>query len=48
MFQPLCSGEDWWIIALRSGLRWTIDQMGAQAAARVRDDNVSWLTEKPV
>jgi hypothetical protein len=36
----------WWIIALGSGLRWTIDQMGPRAAARVRADNVGWLREQ--
>src|SRR5262249_24509567 len=30
--QPLRSADDWWTIALGSGLRWTIDQMGPQAA----------------
>lgn len=43
-FQPLRSAEDWWIIALGSGLRWTIDQMGPQAAAQVMADNVQWLS----
>ena len=47
-FQPLRSAEDWWIIALGSGLRWTIDQMGPQAAARVRADNVHWLSENKI
>jgi ubiquinone/menaquinone biosynthesis C-methylase UbiE len=47
-FQPLHSAEDWWIIALGSGLRWTIDQMGAEAAARVRADNVGWLSENSI
>jgi hypothetical protein len=46
--QPLRSAEDWWIIALGSGLRWTIEQMGPQAAARVKDDNVHWLDENKV
>src|SRR5262249_47963318 len=41
--QPLRSAEDWWIIALGSGLRWTIEQMGPDAAARGRADNVQWL-----
>jgi len=41
--QPLRSAEDWWTIALGSGLRWTIDQMGPQAAARMRADNLDWL-----
>jgi ubiquinone/menaquinone biosynthesis C-methylase UbiE len=45
-FQSLRSADDWWIIALGSGLRWTIDQMGPQAAARIKADNVGWLTKK--
>jgi hypothetical protein len=44
-FQSLRSAEDWWIIALGSGLRWVIDQMGQQVAARVKADNVNWLSE---
>jgi ubiquinone/menaquinone biosynthesis C-methylase UbiE len=47
-FQPLRSAEDWWIIALGSGLRWTIDQMGPKVAARVRADNIHWLGENKV
>jgi SAM-dependent methyltransferase len=46
--QPLRSAEDWWVIALGSGLRWTIDQMGPEAAARVRADSVRWLIENNV
>jgi SAM-dependent methyltransferase len=46
--QPLRSADDWWTIALGSGLRWTIDQMGPEAAARVKADNVGWLTENKV
>jgi hypothetical protein len=30
------------------GLRWTIDQMGPEAAARVKTDNVQWLNENKV
>ena len=43
--QPLPSADDWWTIALGSGLRWTIDQMGQEAATRVKQDNVGWFTE---
>ena len=46
--EPLRAAEDWWVIALGSGLRWTIDQMGPEAAARVRVDNIAWLTENNV
>lgn len=47
-FQSLRSADDWWTIALGSGLRWTIDQMGTQIAARVKADNVAWLTENRI
>jgi hypothetical protein len=46
--QPLRSAEDWWIIALGSGLRWTIDQMGREAAARVEIANVQWLSKNKI
>jgi len=46
--QPLRSAEEWWLIALGSGLRWTIDQMGPEAAARVRDENVGWLAKNNI
>ena len=46
--QPLRSVDDWWTIALGSGLRWTIEQMGPEAAARVRADNLDWLAESKV
>jgi len=47
-FQALRSAEDWWIIALGSGLRWAIDQMGPQAAARMKADNVNWLSQNKI
>jgi ubiquinone/menaquinone biosynthesis C-methylase UbiE len=46
--QHLRSAEDWWIIALGSGLRWTIEQMGPEAAARVKADNIQWLRENEI
>jgi len=46
--QLLRSADDWWTIALGSGLCWTIDQMGLETAARVKGDNVSWLKENRV
>jgi ubiquinone/menaquinone biosynthesis C-methylase UbiE len=46
--QMLRAADDWWTIALGSGLRWTIDQMGPEIAARVKADNVSWLKENRV
>lgn len=41
--QTLRKPEDWWTIALGSGLRWTIDQMGPEAASRVRKHNLEWI-----
>ena len=46
--QALRSAEDWWIIALGTGLRWTIEQMGPEAAARIKADNVNWLSENKI
>jgi ubiquinone/menaquinone biosynthesis C-methylase UbiE len=46
--QPLRSADDWWTIALGTGLRWTIEQMGPEAAARVKADNVGWLQENRI
>lgn len=47
-FQTLRAADDWWTIALGSGLRWAIDQMGPQTAARIKADNVNWLKENKV
>ena len=47
-FQMLRSSDDWWTIALGSGLRWVIEQMGPQVAARVRADNLNWLSENKI
>jgi ubiquinone/menaquinone biosynthesis C-methylase UbiE len=47
-FQALRTAEDWWTIALGSGLRWVIDQMGPQTAARIHADNVNWLRENKI
>jgi len=46
--QMLRSAEDWWTIALGSGLRWAIEQMGPQAAALIKTDNVKWLNENKI
>ena len=47
-FQALRSAEDWWIIALGSGLRWAIEQMGPEAAGRIKADNVNWLSANKI
>ncbi len=37
-YQALRTPEDFWTIALGSGLRWTIDQMGADSAREVKHE----------
>ena len=41
--QPLRSADDWWTIVIGSGFVWTVDQMGTEAAERVRRDNLGNL-----
>lgn len=47
-YQVLRTPEDWWTIALGSGLRWAIDQMGSKTAERMQADNVNWLRENKI
>lgn len=42
--QRLRAPEDFWTIALGSGLRWTIDQMGTDVALAVKHDILNTLT----
>lgn len=44
-YQTLRTPEDFWTIALGSGLRWTIDQMGAEVASGVRQDVLDRLAD---
>ena len=37
-YQTLRTPDDFWIMALGSGLRWTIDQMGAESARKVKHE----------
>jgi ubiquinone/menaquinone biosynthesis C-methylase UbiE len=46
--QPLRGPEDFWTIALGSGLRWTIDQMGIEAARGVRREILATLAAQGV
>ncbi len=46
--QNLRTPEDWWTIVLGSGLRWTIDQMGSEAANRVRKHNLEWIRNNAI
>jgi len=47
-YQALRAPEDFWTIALGSGLRWTIDQMGAELARGVRQELLDALAAKGV
>ena len=46
--QMLRSPDDWWLIALGSGLRGTIDAMDGETAARIRDNNIAWIRDNGV
>jgi ubiquinone/menaquinone biosynthesis C-methylase UbiE len=46
--QPLRGPDDFWTIALGSGLRWTIEQMGAELARKVREQIIGALAAKKV
>lgn len=47
-YQALRSPEDFWTIALGSGLRWTIDQMGFAVAQRVKRNILNTLVANGV
>lgn len=46
--QALRSADDWWRIVLGSGFRWTVDQLGLDAAERVRAANLAELRRREV
>lgn len=43
--QPVERPEDWWTMVMGSGLRWTVEEMGPAAAARVRAANLRMIGE---
>jgi SAM-dependent methyltransferase len=45
---PVGAVEDWWTIVLGSGYRATVEQLGAQAAERVREANIAALRRRRV
>ncbi|HEX5011547.1 MAG TPA: methyltransferase domain-containing protein [Planctomycetota bacterium] len=47
-YQPLAAPEDFWTIALGSGLRWIIDQLGPEAATAVRAEVIGTLAARRV
>ena len=46
--ESLAAAEDWWTIVMGSGLRWTVEQLGLEAAARVRSDTVDWINRNGI
>ena len=46
--QSLRNADDWWIIALGSGLRWTIDQTSAAESETVRCKNADWIEQNNI
>jgi hypothetical protein len=47
-WQALASPEDFWTIALGTGLRWTIDQLGVDAAEKVKRSVLSRIASADV
>lgn len=45
---PLHTPEDWWTIVLGSGLRWTTDKLGEEAALRVYNQNMQWIKNRGI
>jgi ubiquinone/menaquinone biosynthesis C-methylase UbiE len=46
--QRLSIPEDWWTIVLGSGLRWTVEELGSEAAERVKRHNLAWARSSAV
>ncbi len=47
-YQALRSPEDFWTMALGSGLRWTVDQMGPELAREVKQEVVGKVAAKGI
>ena len=46
--QVLRTPEDWWTIVLGSGYRGTVEQLGPEAAARVREASIAWVRDNAI
>lgn len=46
--QKLRSPDDWWTIVLGSGFRWTVEQLGRDAAERVRSTNLAEMRRNKI
>lgn len=47
-YQPLRTPEDFWTMALGSGLRWTVDQMGPELAREVKRELLDRIAAKGI
>ncbi len=47
-FQKLENPEDWWKIAMGSGLRWSIEQMKSDEAQCIRESNLEWIRDRNI
>jgi ubiquinone/menaquinone biosynthesis C-methylase UbiE len=47
-YQDLRTPDDFWTIALGSGLRWTIDQMGTETASEIRQEILDSLSARRI
>lgn len=47
-YQTLRSPDDWWTIVLGGGFRWTVEQLGRDAAGRVRSANLEQMRRSNV
>jgi ubiquinone/menaquinone biosynthesis C-methylase UbiE len=47
-YQDLRTPDDFWTIALGSGLRWTIDQMGTEAASEIKQEILDSLSARRI
>ena len=46
--QKLENPEDWWKIAMGSGLRWSIEQMKSDEAQYIREANLEWIRDRQI
>jgi SAM-dependent methyltransferase len=46
--EPIRTPADFWTIALGTGLRWTIEQMGPETASEIRERLCEWITANGV
>ncbi len=46
--QKLENPEDWWKIAMGSGLRWSIKQIKSDEAQCIRESNLKWIRDRNI